>query len=57
MECQFPVQFLNAVIATPSLSDEVQTEVMKVSDPNRLGYSRELLLLLYVNLIIALALT
>ena len=28
---RFPVQFLNTVISTPSLSDEVQVEVMKVN--------------------------
>lgn len=27
---QLPVQFVNAVVSTPSLSDEVQVEVMKV---------------------------
>ena len=29
-EQQFPAQFLNTVVATPNLSDEVQIEVMKV---------------------------
>lgn len=30
VEYQFPVQFFNAVVSTPSLSDEVQVEVMKL---------------------------
>ena len=31
-EDQLPVQFISAVVSTPSLSDEVQVEIMKVTD-------------------------
>ncbi len=27
---QLPVQFVNAVVSTPSMSDEIQVEIMKV---------------------------
>lgn len=29
---QLPVQFVNAVVSTPSMSDEIQVEIMKVCD-------------------------
>lgn len=30
---QLPVQFVNAVVSTPSMSDEIQVEIMKVCLP------------------------
>ena len=30
IDYQLPVQFLNTIIATPTFSDEIQVEVMKV---------------------------
>ena len=44
-ESQLPVQFLATVASTPSLADEVQVEVMKVTmsniDGNQPSYSIE----------------